>query len=73
MANHLLRIVGGDYSAAIDRSKKAASTYSQEPSLFRSIGDMAAANEQAQTALLMEHTTRVLVSRTKNVEAYLGL
>ena len=50
MADHLLRMVGDDFGAAIERSKKAASTYRQESSLFRSIGDMAAANEQAQTA-----------------------
>ena len=73
MADHLLRMVGGDFGAAIERSKKAASTYHQESSLFRSIGDMAAANEQAQTALLMEHATRVIVSRTENVGSYLYL
>lgn len=73
MADHLLRMVGGDFGAAIERCKKDASTYRQESSLFRSIGDMAAANEQAQTALLMEHTTHVLINKTKNVGTYLNL
>ena len=70
MADHLLRMVGGDFGAAIERSKKDASTCRQESSLYRSIGDVAAANQHAQTALMMEHTTRVLVSRTENVGAY---